>query len=377
MFLLDCFRKKNPSIKSLATPVEIEMENFKITDGYGKCQLKDGSFFTGNYKNGKPHGEGVYFFPQTEELFYGQTATSELNGKGIKITAHGERFEGVWSSGFLNGYGKITFLDKSKYEGQLILSEPTGWGTLNYNNGKIYEGEFNVDSDGWGSMNSEHVKYQGQWKQGSIHGFGILISSKIKYYGQLHQAEFHGWGTIVYENIKYQGQFQHGNFHGWGIVLNTEGTIYCGNWEHGRKSGFGIEIIQSLRIVNSGIWEDNKLINIIPLTYDIIQERNRKMSLENEKLTNGFIKLYPYYQKAVKNYQINSVKVKGLDRFFSNYICGKKRKDQITHKELPLLKSLPASISIEIGKFLFQPFASDLDKFFSNLIIKKNEENLV
>lgn len=84
------------------------------------------------------------------------------------ILINGDRYEGNWKDGQLNGFGKCIKANNSVYEGEYLNGEKDGNGIITWANGN---------------------KYEGGWKDGNKHGFGkdIFINGK-KWEGEY----FHG-----------------------------------------------------------------------------------------------------------------------------------------------------------------------------------------
>jgi hypothetical protein len=51
-------------------------------------------------------------------------------------------------------------------------------------------------------------------------------------------------GTLILNDASsYHGQFQGGIFHGNGTLCEKDGTVYVGEWKHGKRSGDGYETL--------------------------------------------------------------------------------------------------------------------------------------
>ena len=123
------------------------------------------------------------------------------NGRGVKVEATGERYEGDWKGGLREGAasppgptgrptwasGKTTIptakgiyvkAGGEKYEGQWEKGKRQGRGTATWPDGSTYTGDFRDDrSDGRGVFtDTSGVKYEGQFRDGRAHGSGVLIS---------------------------------------------------------------------------------------------------------------------------------------------------------------------------------------------------------
>ena len=79
----------------------------------------DKRVYSGETKNGKPHGQGI----------------DEYVDEGYK-------YKGSFRNGYANGQSTITWSDGSKYEGQVKDGEKDGSGTYFHSDGRIHTGEW-------------------------------------------------------------------------------------------------------------------------------------------------------------------------------------------------------------------------------------------
>lgn len=86
--------------------------------GYKKQSFSDGSYYEGDFVNGKFHGKGKYTW------------------------ANGTYYEGDFANGDFNGYGKRTYDDGAVYEGEFENDMRHGKGKMTYADGETYEGEY-------------------------------------------------------------------------------------------------------------------------------------------------------------------------------------------------------------------------------------------
>ena len=164
------------------TKDEHYIENFSISrikNGTGKLTYSDGSFYEGQWLNGKRHGCG--------RLFYNSDKTS---------------YKRQWVNDNKNGYGRQTYSDKSSYEGEWRDDIISGFGTYSWPNG---------------------AKYVGHYVNGNRDGEGT-------YYYDNTSTTF-----------KYEGSFKNGLKQGYGTLFWTDGTFYRGDWYNDNKHGSGYE----------------------------------------------------------------------------------------------------------------------------------------
>ncbi len=138
-----------------------------------------------------------------------------LNGRGVKIEASGERYEGEWQMGARSGVGIAAWPDGATYIGQWSGDQPHGRGVYIKSNGEKYEGEW------------EKGKRQGRgtarWPDGS------------SYTGDFKNDMSHGNGIFTdVSGARYEGQFQDGKAHGRGVLTTPDGKKVAGRWHEGR-----------------------------------------------------------------------------------------------------------------------------------------------
>lgn len=123
--------------------------------GYKKQSFSDGSYYEGDFVNGKFHGKGKYTW------------------------ANGTYYEGDFANGDFNGYGKRTYDDGAVYEGEFENDMRHGKGKLTYADGETYEGEY---------------------KEGKRHGKGrcVLPDGTVQD-GYFENGEFVGAAEPAYE----------------------------------------------------------------------------------------------------------------------------------------------------------------------------------
>jgi hypothetical protein len=162
-------------------------------NGRGTMVYSTGHTYTGGFKDGLRHGEGVFLLPG------------------------GRKIVGVWEYGEIRE-GTSTQADGTTYEGHWMFRERNGQGTLTYPDGRKYIGEFKSDQrHGQGTMiYPDGRKYVGEFQYGERNGQGILTyPDGRKYTGEFKDGEKNGQGTLVYPDGKnLEGTFKNGEFVG-------------------------------------------------------------------------------------------------------------------------------------------------------------------
>ena len=101
-------------------------------EGYGTLTQRNGNSYEGNFLNDKKHGTGTLRFIsgatiETEwdmgiRIFSPEHFTGVLDergqyhGAGVLVTSNGEKYQGVWSHGTLEGYVELTLSTGGLYK---------------------------------------------------------------------------------------------------------------------------------------------------------------------------------------------------------------------------------------------------------------------
>lgn len=162
-------------------------------NGYGTMVTTTGQKFTGHFKDGMRHGEGVFILPGNRRLegtwqeneivegtytmpdgtkYVGQFKFRERNGQGELTFPDGRKYVGEFKSGQRHGEGTLIYPDGRKYVGDFKFGERTGQGTLTYPDGRTYIGEFkDGERTGKGTLiYPDGKKLSGEFKDGEFVG---------------------------------------------------------------------------------------------------------------------------------------------------------------------------------------------------------------
>jgi hypothetical protein len=106
------------------------------------------------------------------------------------------------------------------------------------------------------------IVYLGDIVDGQAHGQGIGIwADGTKYQGEWRYGVKHGRGLYKYpDGDSYEGEFKDNKRHGQGVYRWANGDYYQGGWAEDRRSGEGVIINNSGRVVRSGIWDRDRLV---------------------------------------------------------------------------------------------------------------------
>ncbi len=90
--------------------------------GRGKIRWQDGSFYSGQWKNGKMHGRGVMSWED------------------------GSSYAGQWKHGKREGRGSYRWVSGSRYTGEWMDNQKHGSGTMYCSDGRVLAGRFENDT---------------------------------------------------------------------------------------------------------------------------------------------------------------------------------------------------------------------------------------
>ena len=164
-------------------------------DGHGTLIFDTGHEYTGEFKDGVRHGEGILLMPG------------------------GRKIVGVWENNEVVS-GTYTEPDGTVYEGQWMYRERNGRGTLTFPDGRKYTGDFKSDQR---------------------HGQGtMLYPDGRQYVGDFFQGKRTGHGTITYpDGRRYSGEFKNGIISGQGMMIYPDGRKQAGTFRDGEFIGSG------------------------------------------------------------------------------------------------------------------------------------------
>lgn len=120
-----------------------------LADGHGIAKGRD--TYEGDFREGKPHGEGKYAW-FNGDVYKGSWVEGRRNGWGVLRRPNGSYYEGEWKDGKRHGNGKYKWQDGAYYEGEWQNDERHGVG--------IYYGK-------------DNSYYKGEWQHGLQHGRGL------------------------------------------------------------------------------------------------------------------------------------------------------------------------------------------------------------
>jgi hypothetical protein len=181
-------------------------------------------------------------------------------GMGTLATSDGSFYSGNWIDGKRCGIGEMVFANGDKYSGEWENNTFEGYGEYKYaQNNSQYSGNWKDGlQDGNGTYKSPEFTYEGQWEKGWMDGDGILVfKNKDRYEGTVHENIIDGIGSYIYSNGNiYEGEFVGGKITGNGIFQFKNGNRYEGEFFNGHIFGDGtMYLVQENDTVSiTGFW---------------------------------------------------------------------------------------------------------------------------
>lgn len=173
---------------------------------------------------------------------------------------------GIYYHGALNGFTKISFINKDTFKGEIFDDKANGYGIYYFSQqGCAYEGDFeNNYKNGFGVETWWYdASYQGEFSNGKKNGIGIYKWKDNSFYsGEWVNNLIHGYG--IFKNINkniYKGQFNRNSLEGYGeMTYFKTNSFYYGFWSKNKRNGFGVELSPRKNgkdKIYVGFWEKN------------------------------------------------------------------------------------------------------------------------
>lgn len=218
--------------------------------GYGTCFYTNGNKYEGHYAMGVINGEGTFTY-KSGDVWHGEWKEGNAwNGSGTyKVIENKMSFcyEGTLKNGKLDGEGKKYTNDKLTREGFFVDGLLNGNGVAYNPDGTVCSGEFKngypYNAEGTYVLKSlTNVKYTGKWINGQPAGEGTAVHAEDTYTG-IFSGELTGENiTWLRENaLIYQGNLVNGRAEGNGRQYNKDGSVlYEGSFKNSNHDGYGI-----------------------------------------------------------------------------------------------------------------------------------------
>ena len=279
-------------------------------------KYRNGDFYIGELKKGKPNGNGRMIYADKSE-YIGSWSLGERNGLGQMIYADKSEYIGSWSLGERNGLGQLKTANYV-YNGFWKNDNPNDSGRIEYKNGIIYDGKWNngnISGIGYvkvkksdfkgklkpqilpnknlygfipidGTLTKDDEIMTGQWSDdGSFNGEvdnpkWAFVGKVSKVNGkklEIGRKEFKNtdlyWdGTVIdniitdgvcnaiFNDVYYNGKWENGKFTG-----SASGNSYYGDLKNNIKHGYGTYYLDESFAGKSkeyftGLWRDDNPI---------------------------------------------------------------------------------------------------------------------
>ena len=217
-------------------------------NGTGVYMYKDGSKYSGEFKNGKRDGFGNLKLSGGTEII-GQSKQDVFYGNGTIIYPEGDKYVGEIKNNKREGKGTYTFKNGLTSSGEWKDNKAVGKHTTSDTEGvaekaieKILdEKKSNNDNKIITKIDDDGNKYVGTFKDGMRHGKGKYTTPDgFIYVGEFKNNQFHGQGDNTVPNgIKYTGEFKDGIYDGKGTLTFPDGGKYVGDFINGELNGKG------------------------------------------------------------------------------------------------------------------------------------------
>ena len=116
-----------------------------------KCMNKTlYEWYKGEYKDGKFHGQGTFYYP-SGKIYKGKQKDGKKQGKGTLTFTNGDKYVVTWKDNKINGQGTYTYgkgeWEGDKYEGEWMNERWHGQGKYIFSNGGKIVGKFRGGKD--------------------------------------------------------------------------------------------------------------------------------------------------------------------------------------------------------------------------------------
>lgn len=195
----------------------------------------DKGVYVGEKKDGQPHGQGTYTYPDGK-TYVGEFKDGDIHG-GTATYPDGRKYEGEWKDWSYHGQGTETFPDGSKYVGEYKRDRREGLGIMTNKDGSKFEGKWKGGRifNGKGVVQGREGKdiREGEWVNGKMEGYGKRRNSDNKrwyksYEGEFKNGKFHGQGKMSAKKILTDDMARSPR------LAKLRGLIFKGEFKNGR-----------------------------------------------------------------------------------------------------------------------------------------------
>ena len=202
------------SINTYSLP-KCKGEAWRWNDCNGTSFPKKYEKYKGEWKDGKPHGKGIYVWELWNAKYKGEWKDGKRHGTGVYVWNNDNydkgKYNGDWKNDMKDGYGDLKATNK--------------YGEFSYS-GYWKDGK----RHGKGTWTNKNIKRIATWKNGKLHGMAKIISKCSERIQEYKEGGLSGSLTIDSdcgrERWKFEGK---GNsFFGKGTLTYSNGNIYVG-----------------------------------------------------------------------------------------------------------------------------------------------------
>lgn len=181
---------------------------------------------------------------EADDTTFTETTIRDFTGNGELLFANGDRYEGSFVEGKMQGKGKLTYNNGTIFEGYFennriknTIIHDTG--KFTFLNGDVYTGSIRDGKmSGPGRLEFGGHVYEGVFANGKKHGKGKISYSSGDTVNGTFQQDLLTSGLYTYANHpeykEYHGRFTvEGKFGGWGRLNYKDGRIVRGWWQDG------------------------------------------------------------------------------------------------------------------------------------------------
>jgi hypothetical protein len=162
-----------PEALALAIQMVSASNMLMAADLHKAATRLDEGIYTGDLKNGQPHGRGVLQYAASDkgqrQKYEGEFSSGLPHGEGTMTWLNGDKYTGGWKNGQKHGHGNQTYADGRNYQGAYEDGMQQGQGELKWPNGKAYTGLFEKDEVKVGKLIHPNGSYaEGSFKEGRL-----------------------------------------------------------------------------------------------------------------------------------------------------------------------------------------------------------------
>ncbi|GAB2768982.1 hypothetical protein GCM10027275_09550 [Rhabdobacter roseus] len=121
---------------------------------------------------------------------------------------------------------------------------------------------FSQRSIRFASSKGTMLDYAGETQNGQANGYGIGVwESGSIYNGKWKNNQRHGRGEFQWKDgTRYKGAYENDMRQGYGVYYWNNGERYEGYWEDDKRNGEGTIYRKNGRVVMTGVWKDDRLV---------------------------------------------------------------------------------------------------------------------